>query len=450
MARLDDLNALPRYVRISMKRFLPRGLFGRAILIIVVPLVLLQVVSGIIFYDRHWANVSRHRANAVATDVALIIELLKEAKDQAARDHVIALTNRTLGMVIDLADGEILPNESWQANGAIERTLSRSLNQIVRRPITIDATSVEDRIIMSIQLSEGVLHITMHDERLISSTTKIFVFWMVGTSLVLFAVAALFMRNQISPLRRLAAAADSFGKGRDTPLFKPSGATEVRQAAAAFMIMRERIRRQIQQRTEMLAGVSHDLRTPLTRMKLQLAMLGTDPEIRELQSDVTTMEGMIEGYLNFARGEGSEERIPTDIATLLEEIVYEAARNDIGVDLSVETGVELALARNAFKRCITNLIENAARYGGEIGITATRNGSVLEITVDDDGPGIPEALREEAFRPFYRIDESRNPDTGGTGLGLTIARDIVLSHGGTLTLDESPAGGLRARIRVPI
>jgi two-component system osmolarity sensor histidine kinase EnvZ len=450
MARLDDLNALPRYVRISMKRFLPRGLFGRAILIIVVPLVLLQVVSGIIFYDRHWANVSRHRANAVATDVALIIELLKEAKDQAARDHVIALTNRTLGMVIDLADGEILPNESWQANGAIERTLSRSLNQIVRRPITIDATSVEDRIIMSIQLSEGVLHITMHDERLISSTTKIFVFWMVGTSLVLFAVAALFMRNQISPLRRLAAAADSFGKGRDTPLFKPSGATEVRQAAAAFMIMRERIRRQIQQRTEMLAGVSHDLRTPLTRMKLQLAMLGNDPEIRELQSDVTTMEGMIEGYLNFARGEGSEERIPTDIATLLEEIVYEAARNDIGVDLSVETGVELALARNAFKRCITNLIENAARYGGEIGITATRNGSVLEITVDDDGPGIPEALREEAFRPFYRIDESRNPDTGGTGLGLTIARDIVLSHGGTLTLDESPAGGLRARIRVPI
>jgi two-component system osmolarity sensor histidine kinase EnvZ len=290
----------------------------------------------------------------------------------------------------------------------------------------------------------------MHDERLISSTTKIFVFWMVGTSLVLFAVAALFMRNQISPLRRLAAAADSFGKGRDTPLFKPSGATEVRQAAAAFMIMRERIRRQIQQRTEMLAGVSHDLRTPLTRMKLQLAMLGNDPEIRELQSDVTTMEGMIEGYLNFARGEGSEERIPTDIATLLEEIVYEAARNDIGVDLSVETGVELALARNAFKRCITNLIENAARYGGEIGITATRNGSVLEITVDDDGPGIPEALREEAFRPFYRIDESRNPDTGGTGLGLTIARDIVLSHGGTLTLDESPAGGLRARIRVPI
>jgi two-component system osmolarity sensor histidine kinase EnvZ len=200
----------------------------------------------------------------------------------------------------------------------------------------------------------------------------------------------------------------------------------------------------------MLAGVSHDLRTPLTRMKLQLAMLGNDPEIRELQSDVTTMEGMIEGYLNFARGEGSEERIPTDIATLLEEIVYEAARNDIGVDLSVETGVELALARNAFKRCITNLIENAARYGGEIGITATRNGSVLEITVDDDGPGIPEALREEAFRPFYRIDESRNPDTGGTGLGLTIARDIVLSHGGTLTLDESPAGGLRARIRVPI
>jgi two-component system osmolarity sensor histidine kinase EnvZ len=200
----------------------------------------------------------------------------------------------------------------------------------------------------------------------------------------------------------------------------------------------------------MLAGVSHDLRTPLTRMKLQLAMLGDNPEIQELQEDVASMEGMIEGYLNFARGDGSEERRPMHIGQLLEDIVHEASRNDIAVTLTVHDNVELALARNAFKRCLTNLVDNAARYATKIAIAAARNGSVLEITVDDNGPGIPEAQREDVFRPFFRMDESRNAETGGTGLGLTIARDIVHGHGGTLSLGDSPSGGLRARIRVPI
>ena len=450
MAGLDEFDALPRYARISIKRYLPRGLFGRAVLIIVVPLVILQVVSGIVFYDRHWANVSRHRANALAGEVALVLELFREAPTELARTEILDLARRTLDMRISMTDGDILPNEPYVPNGALETTLSESLHAVAQRPAIIDTQSEPRRVAILLQLPEGVLRISINAERLISSTTKIFVLWMVGTSLVLFAVAALFMRNQVSPLRRLAAAADSFGKGRDAPLFKPSGATEVRQAAAAFMIMRDRIRRQIQQRTEMLAGVSHDLRTPLTRMKLQLAMLGDKPEIHELQEDVASMEGMIEGYLNFARGEGSEERRPTNIGQILEDIVHDAARNDIAVTLTVDDDVELALARNAFKRCLTNLVDNAARYANEIAIRATRNGSVLEITVDDNGPGIPEAQREDVFRPFFRIDESRNAETGGTGLGLTIARDIVHGHGGTLSLGESPAGGLRARIRVPI
>jgi two-component system osmolarity sensor histidine kinase EnvZ len=450
MAGLEDFDALPRYARISIKRYLPRGLFGRAILIIIVPLVVLQVVSGIIFYDRHWANVSRHRANALAGEVALVINLLREAPDTQQRAAVIQMVSHALDLRIDLNAGAILPNETFVPSSMLETQLSRSLDHLVQRPVIIDSESEPSRVVMLLQLPEGVLRISVNAERLISSTTKIFVLWMVGTSLVLFAVAALFMRNQVSPLRRLAAAAESFGKGHDSPMFKPSGATEVRQAAAAFMVMRDRLRRQIQQRTEMLAGVSHDLRTPLTRMKLQLAMLGDNPEIRELQEDVASMEGMIEGYLNFARGEGTEQRVPVRIGQLLETVVYEAGRNDIAVSLTVKEEVELALAPNAFKRCLTNLVENAARYASDIDITATRNGSLLEITVDDNGPGIPEDQREDAFRPFYRIDESRNTETGGSGLGLTIARDIVLGHGGTLTLDDSPAGGLRARIRVPI
>ena len=388
MAGLDEFDALPRYARISIKRYLPRGLFGRAVLIIVVPLVILQVVSGIVFYDRHWANVSRHRANALAGEVALVLELFREAPTELARADILDLARRTLDMRISMTDGDILPNEPYVPNGALETTLSESLHAVAQRSAIIDTQSEPRRVAILLQLPEGVLRISINAERLISSTTKIFVLWMVGTSLVLFAVAALFMRNQVSPLRRLAAAADSFGKGRDAPLFKPSGATEVRQAAAAFMIMRDRIRRQIQQRTEMLAGVSHDLRTPLTRMKLQLAMLGDKPEIHELQEDVASMEGMIEGYLNFARGEGSEERRPTNIGQILEDIVHDAARNDIAVTLTVDDDVELALARNAFKRCLTNLVDNAARYANEIAIRATRNGSVLEITVDDNGPGM--------------------------------------------------------------
>jgi two-component system osmolarity sensor histidine kinase EnvZ len=258
------------------------------------------------------------------------------------------------------------------------------------------------------------------------------------------------MRNQVSPLRRLASAADNFGKGRDTPNFSPSGASEVRQAASAFMSMRDRIQRQIQQRTEMLAGVSHDLRTPLTRMKLQLAMLKDVAEIEELNSDVAAMENMIEGYLNFARGEGSEQPIPTDAKILLSEVIHDAKRKSITISFVMPETVNLPLAPNAIKRLLTNLIDNAARHGESVLVTAQRNGSVLELIVEDDGPGIPEHMREEVFRPFFRLDESRNVATGGTGLGLSIARDIVQSHGGDIRLNNSVLGGLKAIISLPI
>ena len=273
MARLDDVYRPARTFRLAIKRFLPRGLLGRSLLIIVVPLVVLQVVSGVIFYDRHWANVSRHRANALAGDVALLVVLLRDVKPGRVQESLLLTAHQTLDLIVNFESGAILPNENFAPRGNLQRTLSRSLEQIVHRPFTIDTTSERRRVLIAVQTPEGVLHVSANSERLISSTTKVFILWMIGTSLVLFAVATLFMRNQVSPLRRLASAAENFGKGRDTPNFRPSGATEVRQAAAAFMSMRDRIQRQIQQRTEMLAGVSHDLRTPLTRMKLQLAML---------------------------------------------------------------------------------------------------------------------------------------------------------------------------------
>ncbi|MEK9706933.1 MAG: histidine kinase dimerization/phospho-acceptor domain-containing protein, partial [Alphaproteobacteria bacterium] len=368
MSRIDEVLRLPRRLRISMKPFLPRGLLARSLLIIVTPLVLLQIVSGFIFYDRHWSNVSRHRANALAGDIAMILELVDTGSINTRSAAVFDLARRTLDLIVYFEPGEIIPNEQFKPSGNLETTLFRSLNEIVQRPAVIGTESQNNRVLIDVQLPNGVLKVSANEERLISSTTKVFIFWMIGTSLILIAVATLFMRNQVSPIRRLATAADNFGKGRDTPNFKPSGSTEVRQAASAFMAMRSRLERQIQQRTEMLAGVSHDLRTPLTRMKLQLAMLNKNAEIEELASDVAAMESMIEGYLNFARGEGTEERQMVNASSLLEDVARDTARNGPPVELDIQDEVELPLARNAMSRCLTNLVQNAGRHGDRIAL----------------------------------------------------------------------------------
>jgi two-component system osmolarity sensor histidine kinase EnvZ len=273
--------------------------------------------------------------------------------------------------------------------------------------------------------------------------------WMVGSSLVLLAIATLFLRNQVKSLRRLAAAADNFGKGRYVPFFKVEGAIEVRQAAVAFMTMRDRIQRQIRQRTQMLAGVSHDLRTPLTRMKLALEILGDDPAVEELKSDVAEMEHMVLGYLDFARGEGSEMPVETDLSLLLEDVAASIRREGTELSLVAPPEYLLPVRPNALKRCLVNLVNNARRYGNHVWLTAAASSDGLDILVDDDGPGIAVADRDRVFRAFVRLDRSRNPSTGGVGLGLTIARDVARGHGGDVQLETSPYGGLRARLHLP-
>ena len=273
---------------------------------------------------------------------------------------------------------------------------------------------------------------------------------MVGVSLVLFAIATLFMRNQVRPLRRLAISADRFGRGLDVPDFKQAGALEVRQAASAFTLMRERIQRQISQRTEMLAGVSHDLRTPLTRIKLQLALMTDHPDIANIQTDINDMETMLEGYLAFARGEGGENAVAVNLGALLDEVVASARREGAAIDLHVEGDMVLPLRRDAFKRALVNLLSNSQRHAEHISVRAGRRNDGVVITIDDDGPGIPPDKREEVFRPFYRLDTSRNRETGGVGLGLAISRDVIRGHGGNIALDASPLGGLRVRIRLPL
>jgi two-component system osmolarity sensor histidine kinase EnvZ len=346
---------------------------------------------------------------------------------------------------------EALPVDARETGlSQIEEQLGAALNERVRLPFLIDDDFDPRDVLISIELQDGVLQVAAPRKRLFTPTTYIFVLWMAGSSLVLLAIASIFMRNQVRALRRLAAAAERFGKGRDAPDFRLEGATEVRQAANAFLKMRDRIRRQITQRTEMLAGVSHDLRTPLTRMRLALELMrDKEPTVGELKADVMAMERMVQGYLDFARGEGPEQPRDIDLVLLIEEVAAAVRREGAQVSLALPEEFVLPLRPDAMRRCLANLLGNARRFASHIWVQVLPLRQGVDVLIDDDGSGIPPAERENVFRPFFRLDAARSPTTGGVGLGLTIARDVARGHGGELTLEDSPQGGLRVRLHLP-
>jgi two-component system, OmpR family, osmolarity sensor histidine kinase EnvZ len=427
---------------------LPRTMFGRSLLIVVMPLILLQAIATWIFFDRHWAAISWRLSNGVVGDVALMTETLARAGPQNGGE-VLARGGALTDLHFTFVRGRHLPPPLPPGGTLLENQLRQAMQSKLTVPWRLEGLDDVDGPRIMVQLTHGVLTAVVPWNRLYSYTTYLFIMWMLGSSLVLLAVATMFLRNQVKSLWRLAAAADSFGKGRHVPFFKIEGAVEIRQAAVAFMTMRDRIQRQIRQRTQMLAGVSHDLRTPLTRMKLALEILGGDPAIEELKSDVVEMEHMVLGYLDFARGEGTEATVETDLSVLLDDVAAAVRRE--GTELSLEAPTEylLPVRPNALKRCLANLISNARRHGSHVWLTATPTDDGIDIIVDDDGPGIALADRERVFRAFVRLDASRNPSTGGVGLGLTIARDVARGHGGDVKLESSPRGGLRAQLYLP-
>jgi two-component system, OmpR family, osmolarity sensor histidine kinase EnvZ len=435
-----------------IKHILPQSLLGRSILIIVIPLILLQLVSAFVFYESHWSKVSVRLARGVVGDIAAVVDLLGQNNTPEGRIAVFDLASTHFALEARMLDERVLTNSDSENNqlDSAEEILLMLLQEAIKKPLKIDSNKIDRHVVISIQLSEGVLEMVSNRKRIFSSTTYVFVIWMVGTAMILFGVATAFMRNQVRPIRRLALAADDFGKGRDNPRFKPEGASEVRRAASAFLSMRDRIQRQINQRTDMLSGVSHDLRTPLTRMKLELEMKFDQSSIQDLKNDITEMERMLEAYLAFARGEGDEIPNLTDLSALLRGVVTSARRNGTEIDLHTEGLIQVPLKPRAFKRCVVNLVDNANRYGEHVSIRAGQRGHVIEIIVDDDGPGIPQKFYEDAFKPFYRLEGSRNPETGGVGLGLSIARDIIRGHGGDILLSKSPVGGLRVRLTLPL
>ncbi len=429
---------------------MPKGLYARSLLIVILPVVLLQGVIAYFFMERHWQQVTLRMSSSVVSEIASIIELYEANPQQANFELIDRIAAKRLGLDIDLLPKQPLPPAVEKPFFSIlDAYLSRELSRQIARPFWIDTVGRSNLVEIRMQVENGVLRVITHRNQAYASNSHIFIVWMVIASLVLLAVAVAFLRNQIRPILRLARAAEDFGKGRDAP-FSPHGAREVRQAGHAFLEMRDRIERAIDQRTAMLNGVSHDLRTILTRFKLSLAMLPEGPELDELQGDVTEMQRMLEAYLEFARGSAGEATDDTDMRELLEQLRVDAERHGHPTNVSFTGEPVVRVRPHSFKRLITNLVANAQRYGKKIAIDAANAEHFLTIHVDDDGPGIPPDKRDDAFRPFVRLDAARNQDEGGTGLGLAIARDIARAHGGDIELTESPLGGLRASVRVPV
>jgi two-component system osmolarity sensor histidine kinase EnvZ len=438
-----------------LAELIPKGLYARALIIIIAPIVLLEGVVAFVFMERHWNAVTRRLSEATVRDIAALIDVYQDysRNDDYGRLIVMARDRLNLSMQV-LPPTDLPPAQPRPFFALLDRTLSAELRKQIKHPFWIDTVGNSRLVEVKVKLKTATLRFVATRSQTYASNSDIFMAYMVGSSVVLLTLAILFLRNQIRPILKLAEAADAFGKGRPIDEeFRPRGAREVRQAAQAFLEMRDRIKTHVEQRTTMLAGVSHDLRTILTRFKLQLALLGNRPEINALKTDVNEMQHMLEDYLAFTRGDGGEEATPTNLRELLEGVVDEAQVYGVPIELKLrkrKSDLILPLKRQAFKRAITNLVSNAARFGDQIIIRAATERNWLRIEVDDDGPGIPPAERDNVFKPFYRLDHARNQDEGNTGLGLAIARDIARSHGGDIALGESSLGGLRAIIRVPL
>lgn len=434
-----------------LKRYFPRSLFGRALLILLFPVIGLQLIVGQVFIQRHFQKVTEQMAESVALEINFAVHLVEDADDaesaQAALDEISVNLELLLLLTPDMA----FPTRNFRHFYDISgKSLISSLNDDISFPLRVDLRQDNNkRVAIWVDTSKGVLEVVLRRSRVAATNPYHLLVLMTSASIILVVISVGFLRVQIRPIRRLAEAAEAFGKGRHFPLH-PDGSTEVRRASLAFMAMRNKLDRQIEQRTQMLSGVSHDLRTPLTRMKLAIELMDDSDD---LEKDVAEMERMIDGFLAFAKDDFVEEGAPSDPMEFARDILDSMTFGDTDITLIISQKssdiTNVVLKPNAMRRAIRNLLENAQKYATKITFTVVLKNKFLEFWVEDNGKGIPKELRETALRPFERLDKSRNSD-GSVGLGLSIAADIAHSHGGTLELSKSKTlGGLTAKITIP-
>ena len=435
-------------------RRLPQGLYARSLIIIIAPMVLLQTVLTFVFMERHWQTVTERLSKSVVADIAAIIDVIETFPQDPEYEEIVRLAREKLALNVAILPPDPFPPPSPKPFfSVLDDALRAEIARQINRPFWIDTVGDSQLLEIRIRLENrnNVMRIFARRNSAYASNSHIFLVWMIGASLVLLAIAVLFLRNQIRPIQLLAEAAEQFGKGqRAPPEFRLRGAREVRQASLAFMEMRERIERQMEQRTDMLTGVSHDLRTILTRFKLQLELAGDGDEVDALKKDVVDMQRMLQGYLDFARGQSEEQTAKLNIRPVFDRFQADAELLDKQLTVHCNEDMNVHVRPEGFSRMVANLVANGLRYAHAVEINAKISDYRLTIEIDDDGSGVPEDMREEVFKPFTRLDEARNIDESGTGLGLSIARDIARSHGGDITLTDSPLGGLRATVTLPI
>ena len=429
----------------KFKDILPKGLYSRSLLIIIVPVVVLQGILTFVFLDRHWQLVTRKLSSAVASEIATFVDVAPSL----GLNKVVELSKKFYDAEVNYIPNQKLINNIPKPINLVENTLSKELSKIMTDNFWVDAHTYEKRVIVQIEKEGGIYEFTIPRRNVYATNSHIFLVWMVISSLLLVSVAVIFMRQQIKPIEKLSKAAQQFGFGKKMENFKPSGATEVRRAAEAYLKMQERIERFIEQRTLMLAGVSHDLRTPLTRLKLQLEMLSDDKTNIELLSDVNEMQKMLENYLDFAEDVTREKAIKTDLKQMIKEIINSESIENKVIEFNVKNDKPIFFECRAIamKRCITNLLNNACSYGDDIRVALEKKKDVIDISIEDNGPGIDKTDYDKAIKPFIRLDSSRNQNIPGSGLGLSISQDITSNHGGKLIMSRSNLGGLKVQLK---
>jgi len=431
-----------------IKKVLPKRLFYRSLIIVATPIILLQIIITVVFFDSLWIKANRGMTRSLVGEIVTLLDVYKNP-DVGVKQSIINLYNQNFDFAIVLKENELLPEkktERWYS--PMDRSLRRELKPAFGNFYWFDTTSYNEVVELRIKYQNGFLQIFFPKDKIAPSSVRIFALWITLPGLLLIMIAIVFLKNQTRPIVKLAKAAESFGKGEFIKEFRPSGAKEIRQAAYEFDKMRKRITIQLHQRSEMLSGISHDLRTPLTRLKLQLSFLKQQDLAKKMSDDIEEMERMLNEYLEFARFQKNEETETANLNDVIVKIVEKY--KDEKININLEENLTINMRLNSFKRCLMNLIDNGLSYGKKVEIFTKKTLSNIIIFVDDDGPGIPEKEHQNVMKPFYRIDKSRGQNKAGVGLGLSIANDIIRSHGGNISLEKSPLNGLRVKVSLPL
>jgi len=430
-----------------IKDILPKKLFYRSLLIVAAPMIFLQIIITIVFFDSLWIKANKGMTRSLVSEINTLYDIYSNP-DMGQKQTIINLYNKNFDFFINFKQEESMPEllqERWFS--PMDRSLRRELKSVFGSSYWFDTTSYKEVVEIRIKYQDGYLQIFFPKNKIAPSSARIFALWITLPGLLLITVAIFFLKNQTKPIIKLAKAAEKFGKGEYVKEFRPSGAREIRQAAYEFDRMRKRITVHLNQRSEMLSGISHDLRTPLTRLKLQLSFLNQKDLVKKMSDDIQEMERMLNEYLEFASQQKSEETEIVDINDIIKEVVNKYESNQI--KLFLEENPKINVRPHSIKRCLTNLLDNALAYGEKTEVFTKKTADDILILIDDNGVGIPENEYQNVVKPFYRIDKSRNQNKSGVGLGLSIANDIIRSHGGKIFLEKSPLNGLRVKISLP-